>query len=372
MATNYCTATGEGCDSMRLGSIILRVKLSSNGRPYILLSQPLESRKENKCCWFQDDWDGIKAIIPQVQALLGASAQYDRKVRTTIRSNREVVFTIGRSKLTVRVDCSKEPGLVSSFSTTFDLTSWAELVARQDEIDELIAEHDPQLKRKREQSAVGNASKKLRPSELRYYGWTILSSPSILTGTRNILKESSLSGTIYWTREECEVEARRNRIAVDGDDPMLGGGSDCLIHELSCKIPDDMELIYDIFLFAVHCKIVSLQDANCSACDTQQPGQAAHMQGGCLMPWGETVEKWGTKAFEQVTISLLVDLHAAFMKRVGGEPSHYARLIAQCVKAYVTDYEETLQDDYDVGGPTSTGESPVPVFKDCFKELLDC
>ncbi len=360
----------DAADSIQLGSVCLSVKVSSNGRPYILLSQPLENKKDSRCCWFQEDWEGIKTVIPQVQSLVLAGVKYERKVRTSIRANREVIFTIGRSKMTVRLECSKEPGLLSSFSTTFDLTSWSELVAKTSEIDLLVAQNDPK-KRKRDQDEVARSAgpaKKIRPREVTYYGWTILSSPSILTGTRTILHESY--DAFYTTRAECEAAARQSHAACAGDDLVGDSRSECLVHERVCKIPDDLQLVFDIYLYAIHCKVAQLTGSNCTACEYNQPGQSAHMSRGCLMPWDEAVDMWGEKAEENVTVSLLVELHAAFMERVGGEQSPATRLIAQCVKAYVTDHEECLQEHYDASGATSE-DSLAPVFKDCFKGMLE-
>lgn len=87
-------------DAIHIGSVVLRVLLSAKGRPYLLLSRPLQTKIRGKVCWFPEDWQGIKAAIPQVQTLLNADVETERKVRTTIRDNREVVFVVKRSKLT--------------------------------------------------------------------------------------------------------------------------------------------------------------------------------------------------------------------------------------------------------------------------------
>ena len=171
---------------------------------------------------------------------------------------------------------------------------------------------------------------------------------------------------ITWTRLECEEDLEKARVKLaDKGDVKFEMNADAYM------LPNDPFLVKQLYLWLVQRQIVKLHEASkCVAGVEKQPGQAAHMNGGCLSEWCELVYTYSMKATGLVTVDEIVEYYIEFLKFAKENVPCNIYTIVQCMKEFMKDVGDELIDSTDRSGiyePSILGM----VFAQCYGRVKE-
>ena len=349
-------AYGQG--PIAVGRLTMEVKKAKSGKPYIIVSQPVKANTEvRRCCWYDNDWLAIKAAIPQVQSLMVAGGE--DKITVDVTKNRAVNFTVGEKFVLISIDTAATASAQErKFSTWMTPCDWQCMVCRQSEIDNAFSvkatpacsfspdsppgpRPKPRGVRRKlnfsddvEQMTVDSRAD--GKTSITFYSWWVISQNDdcILADGDNILSEKECDEALADAREE---NAHIKHLAYDK-------------RSHTYIVPCDLELIKLMYVWLVKRKIMeAFAEAPCTACDEHQPGQEAHMSGGCLSSWYSCVAKYGPGMYEKVTAEDISGHYIEFLKEVGIEVPGNILTMALCLKDFMTNVPDVVNDHTDHG-----------------------
>lgn len=310
------TVLGMDGDSISLGEVTLTLRKTSKGVPCILLSQP---GRRPHCRWYTEDWQAIKAAIPQVQVLL--KSPHEEMVVVPVNTWRTILFTI-RDNKTVSIRVKTEDVFncaVTSYGAQICYADWENLVCKEQAIDDMLSldsnqEHTRGIKRKRCEKEM--VSVKHRKMAVSYY--TCRVTP---------VKYKDLESTGYClTIQECDKLIEKLRSVY--------GQVNACVEEHCLMIYDDMEMISMVYAWLLFQKIMLKKRTECIACKHDEGNQAAH-EDGCLMSFEDAVDLYYDSAPQEISVNLIVKVYCELLKMLNIKAASNVYTVAQCAKQYL-------------------------------------